>query len=191
MNKNIKLLIEDYFSGTEQMNMSIKNQMKVQKKADKAYEERQQFLISVLGKATYNKYVKQENFAPIPMSALHITFNDLYYLFTVNNIKIKPMDNADGIERVKKLVQFLNNVYTRNEFKLLDNGVDYNVYTNLVFKSLDEIIDFFKSLQKGVYKIAKTNKLMINWKPIIKKFKVLDLFASPIDKKLLILRCSN
>ena len=171
MNKNIKLLIEDYFSGTEQMNMSIKNQMKVQKKADKAYEERQQFLISVFGKATYNKYVKQENFAPIPMSALHITFNDLYYLFTVNNIKIKPMDNADGIERVKKLVQFLNNVYTRNEFKLLDNGVDYNVYTNLVFKSLDEIIDFFKSLQKGVYKIAKTNKLMINWKPIIKKFR--------------------
>ena len=36
MNKNIKRLVEDYFSGTEQMNMSINNQAKAQRKADKA-----------------------------------------------------------------------------------------------------------------------------------------------------------
>ena len=59
MNKNIKRLVEDYFSGTEQMNMSINNQAKAQRKADKAYEGRQQFLITVLGKATYNKYAKK------------------------------------------------------------------------------------------------------------------------------------
>ena len=171
MNKNIKLLVEDYFSGTEQMNMSIKNQAKAQRKADKAYEERQQFLISVLGKATYNKYARKENFAPIPMSALHITFTDLYYLFMENNVKMRPMDNADGIERVKKLIAFLNKVYVRNEFKLLDNGVDYNVYTNLVFKSLDDIIDFLQTLQKGVLKITKLNNPQIIWKPIIKKFR--------------------
>lgn len=171
MNKNIKLLVEDYFSGTEQMNMSIKNQAKAQRKADKAYEGRQQFLITVLGKATYNKYARKENFAPIPMSALHIKFTDLYYLFMENNVKMRPMDNADGIERVKKLIAFLNKVYSRNEFKLLDNGVDYNVHTNLVFKSLDDIIDFFQVLQKGVLKITKVNNPQISWKTIIKKFR--------------------
>lgn len=171
MNRSIKLLVEDYFSGTEQMNMSIKNQAKAQRKADKAYEGRQQFLITVLGKATYNKYAKKENFAPIPMSALHIMFNDLYYLFIENNVKMRPMDNADGIERVNKLIQFLNSAYVRNEFKLIDNGVDYNVHTNLVLKSLDDIIDFLQTLQKGVSKITKVKDPQINWKMIIKKFR--------------------
>ena len=105
------------------------------------------------------------------MSALRIMFNDLYYLFMENNVKMRPMDNADGIERVKKLIAFLNKVYVRNEFKLLDNGVDYNVYTNLVFKSLDDIIDFLQTLQKGVLKITKLNNPQIIWKPIIKKFR--------------------
>lgn len=172
MVNSIKVLLEDYFNNTEQMNMLLKNYSKEQKKASKAYDQRQEFLKSILGKVTYNKYTNKGMFAPIPLSALHLTFEDFYYLFPENNIKMRPMDNEVGIEKVQKLISRINKEYPNNGIKLLDNGVSYTISSNLVFKRLDNIIDFLMIIQKNVLKITSNkNNPQVNWKAMLKKFR--------------------
>lgn len=172
MVNSIKVLLEDYFNNTEQMDMLLNDYQKQQKKASKAYEQRQEFLKSILGKVTYNKYLNKGMFAPIPLSALRLTFEDFYYLFPENNIKMRPMDNEEGIEKVKKLISRINKEYPNNGIKLLDNGVSYTISSNLVFKRLDNIIDFLQIIQKNVLRIT-SEKIhpVVNWKAMLKKFR--------------------
>lgn len=172
MVNSIKVLLEEYFNNTEQMDMLLNDYQKQQKKASKAYDSRQEFLKSILGKVTYNKYQNKGMFAPIPLSALHLTFEDFYYLFPENNIKMRPMDNEAGVEKVKKLIARINKEYPNNGIRLLDNGVSYTLSSNLVFKRLDNIIDFLQIIQKNVLRISsdKTNPT-VNWKAMIKKFR--------------------
>ena len=54
-------------------------------------------------------------FAPIPLSALHLTFEDFYYLFPENNIKMRPMDNEVGIDT--RLEAFYDMIKQKKETK--------------------------------------------------------------------------
>lgn len=169
MIESIKLLVEEYMGSTDQMNASIKNQSKESKKADKNYEVRQQFLISILGKATYNKYVNKGTFAPVPLSALHLKLDDFFTMLPENaGIKIKSIEEAD-LTNTDKVISELRKIYARNEIKFINCGTAYVLHTNIVFKTLDDIIDFFFNIMKAVKKVTKSDKIV--WKYLIKKFR--------------------
>lgn len=160
MIKQIKYLVEDYFSSTEQMNTVMKNQQKQQKKFDKNNEARQQFIKNILGKITYNKYVNKGVLAPVPLSALHLTYDDFMSLYSVKNNDEVLMD---------KLITEIKKSYNRNDFKFVSNGVNEILQTNIVFKTFDDIIDFLFILEKSFKKIYKTDT--VNWNNIAKKFR--------------------
>lgn len=160
MIKEIKLLVEDYFNSTEQMNTVLKNQQKLQKKIDKNFDSRQQFIKSILGKITYNKYVNNGIFAPIPLSALHLTYTDFLSLYSIKN---------NNEELMNKFLSEIKKSYTRNDFKMVNNGITDVLQTNIVFKTLDDIIDFLMLIEKTFKKIYKIDK--INWNQIAKKFR--------------------
>lgn len=166
MVESIKLLLEDYFNNTDQLNMLLKNHEKEQKKANKKYEQRQQFLIAILGKITYNKYVNNGTFAPIPLSALKINYNDIYFLNALN----KKVSTEESYPIVSKFISELRTIYYRNELKLVDNGSSYEILTNIVFKNLDDIIDFFINIKKVYKKVYKTEE-NLDWKTFIQKFR--------------------
>ena len=160
MIKEIKYLVEDYFNSTEQMNTVLKNQQKLQKKIDKNFDSRQQFIKSILGKITYNKYVNNGIFAPIPLSALHLTYTDFLSLYSIKN---------NDEELMNKFLSEIKKSYTRNDFKMVNNGITDVLQTNIVFKTLDDIIDFLMLIEKTFKKIYKIDK--INWNQIAKKFR--------------------
>ena len=72
MNNNIKYLVEDYFTNTEQLTNTMKNTAKAQKKYEKENDGRHLFLMHAMGKPLYNKVLTHGavgTFAPIPLSA--------------------------------------------------------------------------------------------------------------------------
>ena len=163
MTKKLSALFEEYYSNTDQLNMLLKNYEKQQKKADKKQPEKQALLISILGKYTYNKYVNNGIFAPIPLSALHLTVNDFLKIY---NSKTKKYD----IELTKLLIEEINKLYPRNDFNIIEISQNtYNIQTNIIFRSLDDIIQFFLNIIKAVKKIYKSDD--INWTMITKKFR--------------------
>lgn len=169
MNKNIKKLLETYFNSYDQMTNLLKNNDKDIKKNEKEYLKNKDFVVNVLGKQTFNKFNK-ELFAPIPMSALHITFEDLYYTFINNIAKNHIIEDAAGVERTFKLLDELKKYYTRNELKFVDNGYSYNFNTNIIFKTFNDIVNFLVIVQKAVKKVSKRDD-NISWKPLVKKFR--------------------
>lgn len=161
MNK-FKRLFEDYINNTEQMNMQLKNYEKQQKKDDKAYPQKKELLISILGRNTYNKYTNGI-FAPIPLSALHLTVNDFLKIY---NSKTKKYD----IELTLLLIQEIKKLYSRNDFNVVEIGQNQQIIqTNIVFKSLNDIIQFFLNIKTAVKKIYKSED--INWEALTKKFR--------------------
>ncbi len=163
MTKKLSALFEEYYSSTDQLNMLLKNYEKQQKKADKKQPEKQALLISILGKYTYNKYVNNGIFAPIPLSALHLTVNDFLKIY---NSKTKKYD----IELTKLLIEEINKLYPRNDFNVIEISQNtYNIQTNIIFRSLDDIITFFLNIIKAVKKIYKSDD--INWTMLTKKFR--------------------
>ena len=160
MIKAIKYIVEDYFNNTDQMNNVLKTYDKQQKKYNKNFEERKQYLMQILGKITYNKYANNNIFAPIPLSALRFTQSDFIKLRNVK--EFNPEKDEKFINEFKKL-------YPRNEFKFIDNGSVQVLQTNIIFKSLDDIVDFFKNIEKTYKKVYKDE--FLNLTGIIKKFR--------------------
>ena len=159
MVKNIKLLVEEYFNSTEQMNMLMKSYEKQKNKDDKAYEARQQFLSSILGRNTYNKYVNNGVFAPLPLSALHLTISDFSKLI-----------NSKDLELITKVINEIGKSYARNDFNIVNvSETNKVIQTNIVLKTLDNIIDFLMVVKKAVKKVCKTEEM--NWSAITMKFR--------------------
>jgi hypothetical protein len=158
-----KFLFEDYFNSTEQLNMQLKNYEKQQRKDDKAYPEKQALLISILGRNTYNKYANTGTFAPIPLSALHLTVNDFLKIY---NSKTKKYD----MELTLQLIGEIKKLYNRNDFNVVEISENTKVIqTNIVFKTLNDIIQFFLNIKTAVKKIYKSDD--INWTALTKKFR--------------------
>ena len=59
------------------------------------------------------KYVNNGIFAPIPLSALHLTVNDFLKIY---NSKTKKYD----IELTKLLIEEINKLYPRNDFNVIE-----------------------------------------------------------------------
>lgn len=167
MINSIRLLVEDYFSSTEQYNQLMKSQAKAEKKSSKEYESRQNKLKSILGLITYNKYSNKGTFAPIPVKALNLSFDDFYYL----NPNNKKSDYDINQEKTIKLVNELKKVYYRNDFKLFDTGSKLKLETNLVFKTIDDMIDFFINIEKCYKKVYHENKEISKNDKIVKAFR--------------------
>lgn len=168
MNKNIKLLVEEYFNSTDQMNNTINQYNKDLNKLSKKSEERYSFITSVLGKQTYNKYSNKGVFAPLPLSALHLTFNDFYYLNNNINKRLKTLDDMYE-EKTIKLITSLSNMYPGKDLRLTNTGITRILMTNIVFKTIDDVIDFLINIKKAYKKIYKDDN--INWKNITIKFR--------------------
>lgn len=158
-----KFLFEDYIDSTEQMNMQLKNLEKQQKKDDKAYPAKKELLISILGRNTYNKYANKNTFAPIPLSAFHLTTNDFLKIY---NSKTRKYD----MELTLQLIDEIKKLYPRNDFNVVQVSENNKmIQTNIVFKSLNDIIQFFMNIKTAVKKIYKSED--INWTAITMKFR--------------------
>ena len=70
---------------------------------------------------------------------------------------------------MNKFLSEIKKSYTRNDFKMVNNGITDVLQTNIVFKTLDDIIDFLMLIEKTFKKIYKIDK--INWNQIAKKFR--------------------
>ena len=167
----MRLINEEYINSTEQMAGNMKASAKQQKKYDKEFESRKEFAISVLGKLTYNKYYNKGIFAPLPLSAIKLSFEDFYQL-NPNNKNIKMLDK-DDIVKTKTVIKHLNK-YSNNEiYRVIDNGFKYMLQTNTVLKTFDDVIDLLANINKA-YKTAyrkKDSDNDINWKGISLKFR--------------------
>ena len=78
-NKYIHALVENYYqrNSTEQMNRQLKTARHAARAAAEAEQARKDFIMSVLGKATYRKFgAENDMFAPIPLNAIKITRKD-------------------------------------------------------------------------------------------------------------------
>ena len=160
MIKEIKLIVEDYFNNTDQMNNVLKSYDKQQKKYNKEFDQRKQYLMKILGKITYNKYANNNIFAPIPLSALHLTYKDFT---TIRSVK------EYNPEKVEKFIQEFKKLYSNNEFKFINNGNIDVLQTNIIFKSLDDITNFFINFEKTYKKVYKDDFIQLT--NIIKKFR--------------------
>ena len=167
MNKNIRLLVEEYFNSTEQMNNLLKQNQKELNKFNKNNDSRQEFIKAVLGKQTYNKYTNKGTFAPLPLSGLHFIFDDFYYL----NNDLKKSKTLDPVyeKKTEKLISLLNKYYDGKEFKFVYSGVNNILSTNIVFRTIDEVIDFLTNIKKAYKQVYKSEN--INWTYITKKFR--------------------
>lgn len=159
----MRKIFEDYSNSTDQLNMQLKNFEKQQRKEDKAYPEQKQLLISILGRNTYNKYENSGTFAPIPLSALHLTVNDFLKIY---NSKTKKYD----MDLTLQLIGEIKKLYLRNDFNVVEiSDNNFIIQTNIVFKSLTDIITFFLNVKAAVKKIYKSDD--INWTALTKKFR--------------------
>lgn len=161
-----RALNEDYTNSTDQMNASLKKAQKTKKKQDKAAPENEKFAISILGKITYNKYVKKGVFAPMPLSALKLEF-ETFYKLNPENKNIKMLDEND-IENIEKLIKKINKAYDKTVFKIRDNGFKRVIQTDMTLKTFDDVINMFRIIQKA-YKAVFNND--INWHPLGTKFR--------------------
>ena len=162
-----KVLNEDYGTSTDQMNSSLKKEQKNKKKYDKAAQENTEFAISILGKVTYNKYVKKNVFAPMPLSALKLEF-ETFYKLNPENKNIRMLDEND-IENIEKLIKKINKAYNKTVFKIRDNGYKRVIQSDITLKTFDDVINMFRIIQKA-YK-AVFNNDNINWQPLALKFR--------------------
>lgn len=160
-------LNEDYTNSTEQMNSLLKKEQKNKKKQDKSADENAKFAIDILGKITYNKYVKKGIFAPMPLSALKLEF-ETFYKLNPENKNIRMLDEND-IENVEKLIKKINKLYDKTIFKIRDNGYKHVIQTDITLKTFDDVINMFRIIQKA-YK-AVFNDDNINWQPLAIKFR--------------------
>jgi hypothetical protein len=62
------------------MNKILKDANMLRKAEEKAKETRLEFIISVLGKKTYNRYFNNGTFAPVPLSAIRLLKKDFISL---------------------------------------------------------------------------------------------------------------
>ncbi len=161
MVKYIKYLIESYFNETDQLNNELKNIRKEENKNLKQSEQRENFLKTILGKITYNKYKNNGTFAPLPLSALHLDIDDFISL----NPNVVDVDS----KLLDKFIYNINKYYSNNKIVFTDNGYNKVIQTNIVFNRLSNIIDFFINIQKAYIKTYKDEN--INWKSFIKKFR--------------------
>lgn len=160
INKYIYGIVESYYDSTEQMNKILKDANALQKAEAMAKEKRIEFIISVLGKKTYNKYNNDGTFAPVPLSAIRLIKKDFN--------KLSP---EEDVVKIDKVIERLRLKYYRNEFSFVDNGYgEYSLKTDIVFKTIDEVIDFFYNILVAYKKVFKTE--IINWKDIVKKFRM-------------------
>lgn len=162
-----KVLNEDYGTSTDQMNTLLKKEQKNKKKYDKAAQENAEFAISILGKVTYNKYVKKNVFAPMPLSALKLEF-ETFYKLNPENKNIRMLDEND-IENIEKLIKKINKAYDKTVFKIRDNGYKRVIQSDMTLKTFDDVINMFHIIQKA-YK-AVFNDDNINWQPLALKFR--------------------
>jgi hypothetical protein len=142
------------------MNKILKDANMLRKAEEKAKETRLEFIISVLGKKTYNRYFNNGTFAPVPLSAIRLLKKDF--------ISLSPQED---VVRMDKVLDRMALEYYRNEFEFLDNGYgEYELKTDIVFKTIDEVIDFFYYILVIYKKVFKTEE--INWSKIVKKFRM-------------------
>lgn len=159
----MRKIFEDYINSTDQLNMQLKDYEKQQKKDDKAYEERKALLISILGRNTYNKYANRGTFAPIPLSAFHLTVNDFLKIY---NSKTRKYD----MDLTLQLIDQIKLLYSRNDFNVVEVSENNKIIqTNIIFKSLNDIIQFFLNIKTAVKKIYKSDD--INWTALTMKFR--------------------
>lgn len=162
MNTHIKRLILEYF---EDQNTQLKNLLKdcdkAQKKYDKLSGPRKEFIINILGKNTYKKYATGE-FAPVPLSAMALTINDIAKLSKETKKNLED-------DRLKLFISELKKYYHSNDLNLVNNGVTLSLQTNIVFQKLDDIIDFFFNIFKTYKKVYKNED--IDWTILVKKFR--------------------
>jgi len=160
INKYIYGVCESYQDSTYQMNKILKDANMLRKAEEKAKETRLEFIISVLGKQTYNRYFNKGTFAPVPLSAIRLLKKDF--------ISLSPQED---VVRMDKVLDRMALEYYRNEFEFLDNGYgEYELKTDIVFKTIDEVIDFFYYILVIYKKVFKTEE--INWSKIVKKFRM-------------------
>jgi hypothetical protein len=142
------------------MNKILKDANMLRKAEEKAKETRLEFIISVLGKKTYNRYFNNGTFAPVPLSAIRLLKKDF--------ISLSPQED---VVRMDKVLERIALEYYRNEFEFLDNGYgEYELKTDIVFKTIDEVIDFFYYILVIYKKVFKTEE--INWSKIVRKFRM-------------------
>lgn len=162
MNTYVQQLICEYF---DDQNTQLKNLLKDCDKAQKKYNKlsgpRKDFIISIIGKNTYNRYASGE-FAPVPLSALSLTINDISKLSKDTKKNIDDKRIIDFISELKKS-------YHSNDLNLVNNGITLALQTNIVFQKLDDIIDFFYNIFKSYKKIYKNEN--IDWSILVKKFR--------------------
>lgn len=165
MNNNIKYLVEDYFTNTEQLTNTMKNTAKAQKKYEKENDGRHMFLMNAMGKPLYNKVLKHGavgTFAPIPLSALKITLSDFESFRVMNGYDTK--DDA-----LMDVIAWIDRYYFSHDFKIVNN----QLYTDIFYIDIDEIIDLYIAIWKAfntVYRV-KYPKEDISFDPFNKKFR--------------------
>lgn len=162
MNSFIHNLVLEYFDNQNtQLKELLKDCEKENKKYSKLAGPRKEFIISILGRNTYNKYTSGE-FAPVPLSALSLTLNDFARLS-------KETKNDPDNEKVKKFIQEFRKSYYTKDVNFVNNGITLALQTNIVFRKLDDIIDFFYNVFKAYKKIYKNED--IDWTIFVKKFR--------------------
>ena len=167
MGIKIRPIKEDYNNSTDQMNASMKQQQREQKKADKMADSNKEFAIAVLGKVTYNKYVKKGAFAPMPLSALKLEF-ETFYKLNPDNKNIRMLDD-DDIQMVEKLIDRINKIYNTKLLKVRDNGFKKVISADGTLKRFDDVIDFLKNVLQAFKFVYKRED--INWQPLSLKFR--------------------
>jgi len=162
-NKYVHALVENYYqrNSTEQMNRQLKTARHAARAAAEAEQARKDFIMSVLGKATYRKFgAENDMFAPIPLNAIKITRKDFDILA------------GDNLEpgKTDRLIERLSVKYYRNDFVLRNDGYEDVLKTDIVIKTADELIDFFYNV---LYCFKKTYGYEdgIEWKGIVHKFR--------------------
>lgn len=174
MNRDIRLLVEEYINSTEQMNNSIKSYNKSFNRLNRQYDERFTFICDILGKKTYNKYMNKGVFAPVPLSAINLSFKD-FYMLNPNVIKNQHNESEENElfkltgDNTHKLIKLLSNEYSGKELKLINDGYNLVLHTNIVFRTMDEVIDFLLKIKNIYKKLYKSDD--INWKFIQTKFR--------------------
>lgn len=168
MNKYIYALVESFYkqSPTEQMNKTLRDARRAEKRYKEAEEARTKFIQGVLGKSMVKRFGDNETFAPIPVNAVHITRKDL------DQTRINP--DVEYVEKPEiltdKFADWLGVKYFRNEMYLRDNGFEEYLKTDVVIKTPDELIDFFYNIL-AAYKKTYGDTDSINWKPIVSRFR--------------------
>ena len=114
MNSNIKYLVEDYFTNTEQLTNTMKNTAKAQKKYEKENDGRHMFLMHTMGKPLYNKVLKHGAVGTFVISRRYCTSGNLYKAAT--EIVYVVMADTEGNNVFRMFYHILSGVVIDKAF---------------------------------------------------------------------------